>query len=166
MRIHNLTRGLTFKMDRDMSKGQIINLCEDLESHLGPGHRIEPMPGKGLRWADWPGKAWGDALGGKEIRFQIHPTRPMSHVPWPVVEENARQLWRDDPSLALRQGWYNSQIVAYGTATKWTRLELELVRECFMRQGVRVSLVIGIRRLRYKGDALAKACVSSTTKVQ
>ena len=157
MGVRTLTMGFIFKVEKDISKGQFIQMCDELESFFGPGNKFEPLPGKGLRWAQWPGKPEGDSIGGKEIRLLVHEHKPAAFVPWPVVEENARELWRDDPSRAITASWYRSQLAAYGSAPKWTRIELELVRDCFIRLGVRVSKVICIRRLRYKDDALLRA---------
>lgn len=155
--VRTLTEGFVFRVREDITKGQFINLCDDLESLFGSDHKFEPLPGKGLRWAQWSAVQDKQTLGGKEIRLLPHQRSESSHVPWPVVEPNARQLWKDDKTVLIRTGWYKSQLVAYGCAPRWRRLELELVRECFQRLNVRVSQVICIRRLRYKDDALAKA---------
>jgi hypothetical protein len=155
--VRTLTEGFVFRVQTDITKGQFISLCEDLENLFGPGNRFEPLPGKGLRWAKWSGMQDSDTLGGKEIRLLPHQRSEIQFVPWPVVESDARQTWKDDKSLAIKAGWYKSQLAAFGSAPKWRRLELELVRECFQRLGVRVSKVICIRRLRYKDDALARA---------
>ena len=155
--VRTLTEGFVFRIPSDITKGQFIGLCDDLENLFGPGNQFEPLPGKGLRWAQWSGMQASDSIGGKEIRLLPHQRSEIAFVPWPVVEPNARETWRDDNSLAIKAGWYKSQLAAFGSAPKWRRLELELVRECFQRLGVRVSKVICIRRLRYKDDALAKA---------
>ena len=156
--VRTLTEGFTFRVPVDITKGQFIGLCEDLESLFGPGNRFEPHPGKGLRWAKWCGMLANDTLGGKEIRLLPHQRSEIQFVPWPTnVDSDSRQTWKDDKSLAIKAGWYKSQLVAFGSAPKWRRLELELVRECFQRLGVRVTKVICIRRLRYKDDALTRA---------
>ena len=156
MAVHTMTKGFGMKIEKSLTKGQIVELCKDLEDHFGPGNRFEPLRGKGLLWADWPGKKQ-DALGSKEMRLTLYSYKRVydRHVVWPVIEPgvDARKLWEDDPSLAVMKGGYSTQIVAYGDVPGWTGMELELVRECLMHLGIQVSGVKCIRRLRYKPDA-------------
>lgn len=171
-----MTRGFSLKLEKNLSKGQFIELCKDLEVQFGEGNRFEPLRGKGLLWADWPGRD-PSAMGSKELRLMVHSHSTMPYVVWPVDCENARTLWEDDPSMVMRQGRYATQLVSYGAAPKWRRLELELLRECLQKLGFKVCVFYNhfllteicesntngqvgtvncIRRLRYKDDALER----------
>ena len=143
MAVHTLTRGFSLKLEKNLSKGQFIELCKDLEVQFGEGNKFEPLKGKGLLWADWPGRD-PSAMGSKELRLMVHSHSTAPFVVWPVDCENARVLWENDTSMAMRQGRYATQLVSYGAAHKWRRLELELLRECLQKLGfkVRVSMFV------------------------
>ena len=57
------------------------------------------------------------------------------------------QLWEDDPSLCLRQGFYQTQLVAYGEVKRWTYPELDRIRDVLMRHGWWVSQTQHLRGL-------------------
>ena len=75
MAVHTMTRGFGMKVEKSITKGQFIDLCKDLEEHFGPGNRFEPLRGKGLLWADWPGRK-PDTLGSKEMRLTLYRYKP------------------------------------------------------------------------------------------
>ena len=85
MGVRTLTRkGMPFDVLRDMSKGTFMRICEDMERFAGPGNKFEPLPTKGIRWAEWPGQAPG-VFGSKEIRFLPHKRGPREYVLFPRV---------------------------------------------------------------------------------
>ena len=85
MGVRTLTRkGMPFEVVRDMSKGAFLRMCEDMERFAGPGNKFEPLPTKGIRWAQWPGQTPG-VLAAKEIRFLPHKKGPRDYVLFPRV---------------------------------------------------------------------------------
>jgi hypothetical protein len=89
MGVRTLTRtGMMFEVMRDITKGQFIAMCEDMEKFAGPGNKFEPLPNKGIRWVSWPGQAPG-SLSAKEVRFLPHKKGPRDYVRFPVV----RHMW-------------------------------------------------------------------------
>ena len=166
MGVRTLTRkGMPFDVLRDMSKGTFMRICEDMERFAGPGNKFEPLPTKGIRWAEWPGQAPG-VFGSKEIRFLPHKRGPREyvlflrvsltffhvsigfHAIW-QVEPNARELWREDESLAMEKGKYDTQFAAYGAAPCWRRYEVALVRQAMVVNGVAACQTQHVCPLRY-----------------
>jgi hypothetical protein len=153
--VQTLTEGFKLVLTRDLTKGAFASLCEEMEQYAGRGNRFEPLEGKGIRWAAWPGRE-GGALGGKELRFL--PTAAGPSVRFPVVEARARDLWVGDPSLAMARGRYRTQLVAYGSAPPWRRYELALMRQALINAGFWVSAAIKVGPLRYRARHAASGC--------
>ena len=134
--------------------GQVM---QDMEEFAGKDtNEFEPLGGhhKGVRWARWPGLR-PEVMGGKELRFVRESPRwkeSSRAFPWPEVGENARTLWRDDPTRAVEHGMYETQLVSYGSAPGWDRWELEMVRQAFGRKGVLVGSSARVRGLRFKPE--------------
>ncbi len=51
MKIHTMTKGFMLKVNKSLSKGQLMDLCKDLELLFRPGNRFKPLKGKGLLWS-------------------------------------------------------------------------------------------------------------------
>ena len=149
MAVRTLTMGYTIKMDDDVSKLELVNICRELALMFGEGHEFRPLKGKGLlNWTRWPGKVDGVGISSKEMRLMAHTAEANQTVSWPDVPDNVMELWDDDGSLGIRRGRYRTQLAAYGDAPTWTREELEVIREVFMTHGGwRVSRVVSLRGL-------------------
>lgn len=136
----------------DFYFGQVL---QDMEEYAGKENNVfEPLGGnhKGLRWAKWPGLR-PEFLGGKELRFVRLSVRwkdSNRDFSWPVVEENARALWREDGSRCVEHGLYETQLVSYGSAPHWDMWELEMVRQAFEKRGVLVGRPNKVRGLTFK----------------
>jgi hypothetical protein len=162
-----LTMGYTFRLkEGDVTKGKMVAICREISEMFGPGHEFRPLAGKGLQWRKWPGKREDDVMSGKEIRL-LPPEKNPEPIAWPRdVPDNVmqvrwffiyfccgvltlydRQLWDEDPSLCLRQGFYQTQLVAYGEVKRWTYPELDRIRDVLMRHGWWVSLTTHLRGL-------------------
>jgi len=153
MPIRTLTMGYSLKLDGDVSKRQIISVCKELSAMFGEGHEFRPLGNNGLlSWSKWPGKLEGVGSSGKELRLMLNYKTSMTAISWPEVPPNVMQLWEEDDSLGMRRGVYRTQLAAYGEASRWTREELEIVRDVFMSAGWRVGLVSSIRGLRNRGE--------------
>lgn len=157
--IKTLCRGFTLRFDTGMTKAEIIMVCKDLESNTGGEEsRWEPLPNKmGLRWARWPGMKPGEPGGVciKEIRVSRHafvrrPQMPPPPVYWPEVEGDARVLWEEDYTPCVRAGKYMTELAALGDAPAWSRWEAEMVRDAFLKRGVRVSSTRQVRQYSYE----------------
>lgn len=163
-----LTMGHTFRLkEGDVTKGKMVAICKELGEMFGSGHEFRPLAGKGLQWRRWPGKREDDVMTGKEIRL-LPPEKNPQPIGWPRdVPDNVMQvgpvfknvlsgffltivcwqLWDEDPSLCLRQGFYQTQLVAYGEVKRWTYPELDRIRDVLMRHGWWVSLTEHLRGL-------------------
>ena len=84
--IVTLTMGLTFKLVKDVSKGEMVAICRELSEMYGDGNVIKPLGGKGLlQWAEWFRMTPGDGkVSGKEIRLLPHYTSKTGTIEWPV----------------------------------------------------------------------------------
>lgn len=128
-----------------------------MEEYTGNAtNAFEPLGGhhKGVRWARWPGQR-PEVLGGKELRFvRESPVWKESSraFPWPEVGDDARTLWRDDPTRAVEHGMYETQLVSYGSAPCWNMWEVEMVRQAFGRRGVLVGSSARVRGLRFRPE--------------
>jgi len=155
LKINTLSSGYTMCFDSPMTKGEFIAVCEDIENNTGPGTRWEPLRnGMGLRMASWPGKK-DDGDGVKEMRVTGKARAKcartqMERVVWPVVEENARELWREDPGPCVRKGRYKTEFVSFGNAPPWRRTETDMIRDALLKRGVKVTSSTRVRQLRYR----------------
>lgn len=150
-RVSTLSQSFTLCFDAMMTKAEIIGICEDLEENAGG--RWEPLPGKriGLR------RVFPDNNNSrKEIRVVSRShvklqRKKEAFVFWPAVEWNAREIWKDDFTLAVKPGKYRTQLVAMGDGvSKWSSREAGMVRDAFLKRGVKVSSLRQIRQYSYK----------------
>lgn len=152
--VRTLTMGYTIRLDRDVSKKEMVAVCRELEDMFGPGNEFRPYAGKGL--LEWKRRYGETGGGGKMMKLVMHKRWRVETIAWPKeVPDNVMELWRDDDSLCARQGWYRTQIVAFGRAARWNRSELRLMREVFIRAGWRVS---GVGSVRGTGQKYAGKC--------
>lgn len=75
--VRTLTMGFSIRVDEDVSKDTMVQMCGRLSEMFGEGHEFRPLGNKGiLNWARWPGKLGNDILATtslKEMRLMIHP---------------------------------------------------------------------------------------------
>ncbi len=74
----------------------------------------------------------------------------MERVVWPVVEENARELWVEDPTPCVRAGRYKTEFVSFGSAPPWRRIETDMIRDALLKRGVKVTSSMRVRQLKYR----------------
>jgi hypothetical protein len=152
-KINTLVKGFVMKFHTLLTKAELIEICEELESNAGG--RWEPLTGKrmGLKYVgDWKEES---GLSKKEMVFtscRANPRIPTRGVcvSWPEVEANARTIWKDDYTLAMKPGYYTTQFVAMGEATRWTYDEVSMVRDAFVKKNVKVPSARTIRQLSYR----------------
>ena len=150
LKINTLVRGFVMKFTTLLTKAELIEICEDLESNAGGSW--EPLAGRrmGVRYLG----EWEDGLSKKEFVFTGKRANPhkFKELPltWPEVEANARTLWKDDYTLAVTPGYYTTQFVALGEATRWTYDEVSMVRDAFVKKGVQAPSARRIRQLSYR----------------
>jgi hypothetical protein len=152
--VQTLTEGFKLVLKRNLSNGGFTSLCEEMEKYAGQGNRFELLERKGILWAVWPGRP-GAGLGGKELLFLPTPDGP---VRFPVVKAGARELWVDDPSPAMIQDRFRTQLVAYGSAPPWRRYEVALMRQALINSGFWVSAPIKVGLLLYLARYVASWC--------
>ena len=144
--VQTLTMGFTIRLDRDVSKGEMVRVCREIGEVLGTGNEVRPSAGKGLEWARWAGVG-----GGKSLRLAMHKRWRTERVPWPQeVPADVMGVWDGDESVCVREGWYRTQLLSYGGAPRWKRDELEAMRGVMMRNGWRVSGVGSVRGMLKK----------------
>ncbi len=146
--VRTLTMGMVLRVDEDVSKDTMVQMCERISEMFGPGHVFKPLGNKGLlSWASWPGKLEGIGTSAKEMRLLTHPwDKTMTSVTWPAeVPEDVLTRWREDESLCFRKGLYKTQLLATGEAGPWRKEELEIIRGVFRLAGWRVT---GLNDLR------------------
>jgi hypothetical protein len=149
--VRTLTMGFAVRVDEDVSKDTMAQMCERISEMFGEGHEFRPLANRGLlSWARWPGKLDGIGTSIKEMRLIVHPKRPVASIAWPGdVGEDVLVKWKGDDSLCLRRGLYKTQLVAQGDAKRWHLDELEVLREVFRLAGWRVN---GLKTLRGLGS--------------
>jgi hypothetical protein len=147
--VRTLTIGFAIRVDEDVSKDTMVQMCERISEMFGDGHEFRPLGNKGLlNWARWPGKLDGIGSSVKEMRLLVHPKRPVASIAWPEdVGEDVLTKWKGDDSLCMRRGLYKTQLVAHGDAKRWHMDELEVLREVFRLAGWRVNGLTDIRNL-------------------
>jgi hypothetical protein len=161
MKINTLSVGYTLHFPAPMTKAEIIKVCEDLEGNTGgekEESRWEPVRDRmGLRWTRWPKMeaAGEDGVCLKEMRvtrkaYARCARTKAEGVPWPVLEGDARELWKEDFSPCVQTGKYMTEFVAFGTAPAWTRREAGMIRDALIKRGVRVSACSQVRHLCYE----------------
>ncbi len=149
--VRTLTMGFVIRVDEDVSKDTMVQMCNRLSEMFGPGHVFKPLGNKGLlNWASWPGKVEGVGSSVKEMRLLTHPReRRMEAVTWPQeVPGDVLDKWREDESLCFKKGLYKTQVLATGEARPWNKEQLDIIRGVFRLAGWRVS---GIKELRGLG---------------
>ena len=153
-----LTMGFTIRLDRDVTKREVVAVCRELEELFGPGNEFRPGNGRVLLdWRTWYGESGG---GGKTMKLVMHKRWRVECIAWPKdVPDNVMELWKEDDSLCFREGWYRTQVLACGRAPLWVRPELRLIREVMVRAGWRVCAVENVRGLskKYAGKNARKA---------
>lgn len=150
--VRTLTMGFTFRVDEDVSKDTMVQMCGRISEMFGDGHEFRPLGNKGiLSWRRWPGKLEGVGTSLKEMRLAIHPKRPVEAIGWPGADvgEDVLTRWQGDESVCLRRGLYKTILVALGDAGRWQMEELEVIREVFRLAGWRVN---GLRDIRGLGS--------------
>ena len=73
------------------------------------------------------------------------------------VPKNVLSLWDRDESLCLRAGRYMSQLVAYGSARRWSYPELHVLKDVLVKHGWWASTVHSVRGLGKRGYRKVKA---------
>jgi hypothetical protein len=152
LKINTLVKGFVMKFTTLLTKAELIEICEDLESNAGGSWK--PLAGRrmGVRRCV---EEWENAsLSKKEFVFTGKRANPhkFKEIPltWPEVEDNARTIWKDDYTLAVKPGYYTTQFVALGEATRWTYEEVSMVRDAFVKKGVQAPSARTIRQLSYR----------------
>lgn len=131
--IRTSTMGFSIRIDEDVSKDTLVQICKRLSEMFGEGHVFKPLEKRGLlNWARWPDKLDGIGMSGKEMRLVQHGKGRVPAIAWPKdVGERVLDQWLDDESLCIRKGIYRTQLFAYGEAPCWHKDELELIRGVF-----------------------------------
>ena len=147
--VRTLTMGFTIRVDEDVSKDTLVQMCERISEMFGEGHEFRPLGNKGLlNWVRWPGQIVGVGTSLKEMRLLTHPKERMTAITWPSeVPHDVLVRWRDDDSLCMRKGLYKTQLLSYGDAPLWSIEQLEVIRGVFRTAGWRVAGLTSIRGL-------------------
>jgi len=148
--VSTLCPGFVLRVRKNLSKADIVSICEEIGDNAGG--EWEPLPGRmmGVRCVDegWRG------LSMKEMRVPrrcLQGFKTMSRkanakpVFWP--EGGSKNGWRNDVFPAVLVGHYATEFLAVGDAPVWTRREVDVVRDAFVKMGVRVGKSKQVNRM-------------------
>ena len=146
MRLHTYTHGFKLNVLHNLSKGDILSLCNQLSTAFGPGNEFRPEPiGNGfLIWAQWPGK---DAEGYKCMR--LFADRDQSYR-WPWIHQDVMEDWKENPDIVIPKGKYYTFLKAFHTAPMWTQDELKRVKECLELHPTKAGPIPSQKKLDFK----------------
>lgn len=133
------TSGYHLKIMRNITKKDIVVLCDDLNKTFGDGYdfRPEAINEGGILFHDFPGKS-GNMY--KTIRFSSGRTPR-----WPIInQQSVMDDWKEnDTQIFVSNNFYEERyatkistfLKAFHGAPCWTKSELEKFEKCFESVG-------------------------------
>ena len=162
MKLNTDTHGFNLRMNGHLTKNHIVEMCKDLGEEFGPGNSFRPegICDGFLIWTEWPGK---DKDGYKCMRlFRDHHadyleeqkalrTKPFRYTrveyKWPWIDEDVMETWKENHDVVIPIGKYRTFLKAFETAPRWTREELDVVRQVMHGYGIEVGCSPSQRKL-------------------
>ncbi|MFZ9438296.1 MAG: hypothetical protein ACO26X_03515 [Candidatus Fonsibacter ubiquis] len=119
MYVKNYKRLLSTK---NITKGDLILLCEFLEKELNQEFEPEAIADGGIVYKNPPYKAMRIYFG-------------YGNYPW--VPENVKEVWKNSEDIILPTGRVVITVLK-SKDTKWSKKELEIWRTCLKKIGLKV----------------------------
>ena len=125
----------SIRVRRDVTKGDIYALCQDLALRFGAGHTFLPLARVegGISWEMWPGK---EEKQLKSLRFRVNGNNKQM---WPHVDSDCSS-WQNSEDVAIQcdTDTIHAQsrhvcICSYNHNAAWTRKEWNTFKLCLKK---------------------------------
>ena len=142
--ITTYTSGFNYKISQNITKNDIMILCDNLSKEFGEGYDFEPegITEGGIKMTNWPNK---QEEMYKSLRLCYNRN-------WPYIKDIKNWKENNDIVFIKNNEKYNTFLKAFDNSPKWTRKELKNFQKCFENIGLYVfkSTIPTNKKMEYK----------------